>query len=363
MCGGTSVAGKSMPKANQQLIADRLNLSRATVSRCFSNHPGINPETRARVFALASKLGYVPLEKAKPRAHAGRLKLLDIAVLVCVDLPSFSNTDYGNPGEELLAGATEFARTKQISLDLHYVRPEDLHLDAPSYEQITAQRRRRWKGVLLIYPFPSSVMDELMATHPCVSLVEQYGSAALNCVDVDHFRGINKLMDRLMEVGHRRIGYFTQHYTVEASWSLRRHSAYAEKLVTLGIPYRAEDALNVQAQGRLSIGDTHARALEQTRAGVTAWVCGNDFEAYELIAFLQKSGVSVPGDVSVTGFDGIRKPAGAPLLSTVQIPYRQIGATGLRRLNDMVHRRFEAPQHILLDCELRKGETIGLPRK
>ncbi|MET0263421.1 MAG: LacI family DNA-binding transcriptional regulator, partial [Rariglobus sp.] len=245
-----------MPKPNQQFIATKLKLSRATVSRCFTNHPGINPQTRAKVFALASKLGYSPLEKSKPRAHAERLKLLDIAVLICVDLPNFDNTAYGNPGEEILTGVTEYARTKKISLDLHYVKPEDLHLDSPSYRKITPMRRRRWKGVLLVYPFPRTVVDELMAKYPCVSLVEQYGSTALDCVDVDHFRGVNKLMDRLLAQGHQRIGFFTHHYDVEASWALRRHSAYMEKLFSLGLPYNPDDALNIGLHNKLAYDAT-----------------------------------------------------------------------------------------------------------
>lgn len=352
-----------MPKPNQHLIATRLKLSRATVSRCFTNHPGINPQTRAKVFALASKLGYSPLEKSKPRAHAERLKLLDIAVLVCVDLPTFENTAYGNPGEEILTGVTEFARTKNIGLDLHYVKPEDLHLDSPSYRRITPVRRRRWKGVLLVYPFPRTVVDELTAKYPCVSLVEQYGSTQLDCIDVDHFRGVGKLMDRFMTHGHQRIGFLTHHYEVEAVWGLRRHSGYMEKLFSLGLPYNPADALNVGRHNILGYNETHERALELTREGVTAWLCASDYEAYQLIEFFKKNGLSVPRDVSVTGFDGIRKPPGAPLLSTVQIPYREIGLTGVKRLSDMINRRFDLPQHILLDCALREGETVGPARR
>jgi DNA-binding LacI/PurR family transcriptional regulator len=51
-------------------------MSRATVSRCFTNHPGISPETRAKVFDLASRLGYSHMEKAKPRAHSTKLQKL-----------------------------------------------------------------------------------------------------------------------------------------------------------------------------------------------------------------------------------------------------------------------------------------------
>ena len=52
-------------EVKQQLIADKLGISRTTVSRCFTNHAGINPDTRAAVFSLASELGYNYLEPRK----------------------------------------------------------------------------------------------------------------------------------------------------------------------------------------------------------------------------------------------------------------------------------------------------------
>lgn len=354
-----------MPKSNntQHEIAIALNLSRATVSRCFTNHPGISPETRAKVFDLASRMGYSHLENAKPRAHSPKFRQLSIGTLVCVDLPSFENTLYDNPGQEILTGVTEYFRTVDTTIDLHYVRTADRDLSSESYRRIATSRRRRWKGVLLIYPFPRPVVDELLATYPVVSLVEQYGSSSLNCVDVDHYRGISRIVDALCAAGHRRIGFFTWKYGVEASWALRRFSAYFEKLTSIGLPLRLEDVVMAKSPAPSSIEEARQTVLDRTRDGVTAWICAADHQAYDLIAWLEKQGVSVPHDVSVAGFDGIAPPAGAPLLSTVEIPFRQIGITGAKRLTDMVHKRFDAPQHILLDCNLRAGDTIATPAK
>ena len=346
-------------KVNQQLIANRLKLSRATVSRCFTNHPGINPDTRAKVFALASRLGYSHPEKRESAAHRRSAKRLSFGVLICVELPSFKHTDYGNPGQELLNGLSEFARVQDVRLDLHFVRPNVLHLDDPFYDHILSSRRRVWDGVVLIYPFPVSVVNELRARYPVVSLVEQYGAQPLDCVDVDHYRGISRLVDELTCLGHRRIGFSTWRYPVEASWALRRYSAFVEKLTAMGIELDPADVINVSHLSPLGVDAAHARALERTRDGVTAWICAADHQAYDLITFFKKSGLQIPQDVSVAGFDGITRPAGAPLLSTVQIPYRQIGLTGGKRLLDLVMKRFESNQHILLNCELRVGETIA----
>jgi LacI family transcriptional regulator len=348
-----------MTDINQQLIADKLNISRATVSRCFTNHPGISPKTRAQVFSLAAKLGYTHLEKRVDERPKRNERSLAFGVLVCVELPSFEHTAYANPGQELLNGLSDFARGQDVRLDLNFVRPQDLHLTAPSYARITGTRRRIWQGVILIYPFPRTIVEELAGKYPVVSLVEQYSGAPLNCVDVDHHRGIGKLIDRLRGLGHERIGFFTYRYPVEASWSLRRFGAYVEHLTAQGLPVRLEDTISVGPRNAEPWGAARDHALERTRHGVTAWICANDHQAYELIAHFQKHGLRVPQDVSVTGFDGIARPAAAPDLSTVQIPYHQIGVTGGKRLLDLIDKRFGAHQHILLDCDLHEGATIG----
>ena len=102
-----------------------------------------------------------------------------------------------------------------------------------------------------------------------------------------------------------------------------------------------------------------AHAAERTRNGVTAWVCAADHQAYDLIRGFQQCGIRVPEDVSVTGFDGIETPAGCPELGTIQIPFREIGATGTQRLVERVRKRFGSTQHVLIDCPFKAGASVG----
>jgi LacI family transcriptional regulator len=148
---------------------------------------------------------------------------------------------------------------------------------------------------------------------------------------------------------------------VQASWALRRYGAYLEKLTALGLKPRLEDAVLAEGMDDAGLEAAREAVLRLTREGVTAWICAADHQAYDLITWLGRQGISVPRDVSVAGFDGIARPRGAPALSTIEIPYRQIGLIGAKRLADMVNKRFDVPQHILLDCGLRAGETIGPP--
>ena len=351
-----------MPKINQQYIAEQLQISRATVSRCFTNHPGINPKTRALVFALASRMGYSHSEKREPAVHQRKKKRLTFGVLVCVDLPNFERTGYGNPGQELLNGLSEVARVQDVKLDLHFVRPEDLHLDSPSYAKVTASVRRMWDGVVLIYPFPQTIVDELRQKYPVVSLVEQYGQSPLDCVDVDHHRGIERLVDHLQDKGHRRIGFFTWRYPVEAGWAMRRYGAYVEMMVARGLDIRPEDAINVDPRRQLSLVDAHAEVIRLTRAGVTAWMCAADHQAFDLLKAMEAAGLRVPQDVSITGFDGLESPKGRPKLTSVDIPFHQIGVIGGKRLLDLIQKRFDSQQHILLNCDLVPGGTVSEPQ-
>ena len=352
--------GDADSKINQQFIAGQLGISRTTVSRCFTNHPGINPVTRARVFELAAQLGYQHMEtKAPARARKKPGAGKRVGVLVCTDLDEYFRPDYESPGLKLCAGVSEFAQVHKVRLDLHYVDPKEKSLDAPSYRKITALHRREWDGVVLIYPFPREIIDTIGRTFPMVSLVEQYGTSDFNCVDVDHHKGMAVLMDRLAALGHERIGFYTRRYEVEAQWSLRRFSAYVEKLSRMGGWLREEDTVNVHPQQDMALEESFDYVRERREAGVKAWVCAADHQAYDLILGLRERGLRVPEDISITGFDGIAKPAWAPLLTTIVVPSREIGYTGGKRLLDVIGKRFDPPQHILIASRLQEGETAG----
>jgi len=349
-----------MSSVNQQQIANRLNMSRTTVSRCFTNHPGINPTTRSRVFAVAAKLGYQYLQPRNPPKKA--VKTRPVGVLICSEEEEYSRPDYESPGVEILPGVSEYAQLHNWQIEVHFVSPLDTSISDPSYAKITALKRRLWSGLILIYPFPPSVIEELVARFSCVSLVEQYGKVSLDCVDADRFKSISLLIDRLRQRGHTRIGFFSRRYAVEPVWSYRRFSAYVEKLTRLGLPYIPQDIIHLDISSPETIDEGYRLVVNRMQDGVTAWICAADHQAYDLIVALAQRGYQVPRDVSVTGFDGILRPQGAPLLETVRIPYYEIGYAGSRRLSDRIHKRFESSQQILLECRLQEGETIGPKR-
>ncbi len=352
-----------MPAVNQQLIAEKLQISVATVSRCFTSHPGINPLTRAKVFQLAAELGYTHQEmrsgQSSQKATLKQSSKMTFGVLICSEEEEYYRNDYQNPSEQILAGITECAQVHQLKVDVHLVDPKAVAMEDPSYLKIE-KLRRRWNGILLVYPFPTSVLEELALKMPLVSLVEQFGHTGIDCVDVDHGKGIFATIEHLREHGHRRIGFFTRNYTVEASWSFRRYAAFIETMARLRLPVSPKDIVNMFPCRDFTDAESLDYAAERTRSGVTAWVCAADHQAYELVKGLKQRGLETPRHVSITGFDGIVASKGCPRLSTIEIPFREIGATGTLRLMARVRKQFGSTQHVLIDGRLRPGATVGM---
>lgn len=316
--------------------------------------------TRARVFQLAAEIGYVHLQMRKPRKPGRQGARKTLGVLICTAEEEYNRTDYQNPSEQILAGVTECAHLNGADVELRLIDPKSCTLDDPAFLEIE-ELCKRWDGLLLVYPFPNEILDYLALRVPLVSLVEQFDHSGIDCVDVDHYKGIASVVELLVQEGHRRIGFFTRRYEVEASWSYRRHSAFIEAMVRLRLPVAAKDIINVFPARETDEETSIDHAAKRTLEGVTAWVCAADHQAYDLIHGLEKRGIRVPDQVSVTGFDGIDVPAGSPDLTTVIIPFREIGMTGTQRLIERISKRFGSTQHVLINCRLRNGATVAPP--
>jgi len=132
-------------------------------------------------------------------------------------------------------------------------------------------------------------------------------------------------------------------------------------MARLKLKVRSQDVIGMFPQCSKSVSEGIASAVERTRHGVTAWVCAADHQAYDLIRGLRIKGLKVPKDVSVTGFDGIERKRSRPALTTVEIPFREIGMTGAERLSARMQKRFHGKQHVYISGKLRTGTTVKGP--
>lgn len=349
-----------MKQVKQQEIASKLNLSRATVSRCFTNHPGINPFTRALVFETATELGYHHLSS---RTKNKQIENKVFGVLICTSEKEYNRSDYINSGQSIFKGIAEYSQLKNIKLSVHFLDPSITSINSTNFKEVLNNYSKLWDGIIMIHPLPKEIVDYLVLRYPCVSTVEQRSSVNLNCIDIDHYQGISYLIDYLYESGHRRIAFYSIKYKFLQSWVLRRAGAYFEKMTRLGLNIEQSDMINVRPDEMVSLEESFDMAVKAIKHGVTAFVCAADHQAYELIKGLKKRNYRVPEDISICGFDGVEIPNNSQQICTVKIPNYDIGYFATERLLEFSRKRFSSTHHTLLACNIIKGSTVQMSQK
>ena len=344
-----------MKQVKQQEIARKLKLSKATVSRCFTNHPGINPQTRALVFETATELGYHHLSS---RTIKNEVEQKVFGVLISTSEEEYNRSDYINSGKDIFKGISEYSQLKNIKLSIHFLDPLITSINSDNFKEILNLYGKLWDGIIMVHPLPKEVVDYLVLRYPCVSTVEQRSSVNLNCIDLDHYQGMSYLIDYLFESGHRQIAFYSIKYKFLQSWVLRRAGAYFEKMTRLGLNIDLRNMINVRPNEMVSLEESFDKAAKAIEGGATAFVCAADHQAYELIKGLEKRGYRVPEDVSICGFDGTKIANSSQQVCSVKIPNHDIGYFATERLFEYSKKRFSSTHHTLLACSIIKGNTV-----
>lgn len=318
-----------MRAPSQHLLAKRLKLSRATVSRALANHPALSAETRAKVQALAAELGYrgTPTRSVRRTADAPPLKLG-----VLIGDPLVAADQIALP--EILEGIRARARLDRAEVDILPFAPGETTPLAGRRRLFGHIRAEGWRGALLLYPFPEATVSMLADKLSVVSVLHECADERIDTVDTDH-GAVRELVARLVALGHRRIGFASWRYSAGGLWASRRFAAYAEALFGHGLPLDPAWVCNIgpaslPCPAAADLADAVAAATR--RDHVTAWVCAADHQAHQLVADLAARGLRTPRDVSITGFDGQPTPEGLPALTTVAVPNADIGASAAARL-------------------------------
>lgn len=297
-------------------VARAAGVSHQTVSRVLNHHPSVRPETRDRVQAAIAQLGYRrnPIARAlvTRRTHT-------IGVLA--------------PASNLFGPASVVSAVEQaarshgwyVSLaSLSDFEPESV---AAAIEHFVGQQV---DGLVLVAPVPSAV-DACSAAALDVPTVlvatDAQPSAAYEVVAIDQELGGRLAVRHLLELGHRSVA----HLAGPIDWldAAARLRGWRAELSRSGIAPPDVLAGDWSAASGFRVG----RELVDSGELPSAVFAANDLMAIGLIRALVEGGVSVPGEVSVVGFDDI-DGAGytLPPLTTVRQDLVTLGRVGVERL-------------------------------
>ncbi|HEV2446812.1 MAG TPA: LacI family DNA-binding transcriptional regulator [Candidatus Sulfopaludibacter sp.] len=292
---------------NLEQVARRAKVSTATVSRVLNNASVVKSSTRARVMKAIEELKYHPNLHARSLA-GGKSRTLGVIV---------SNME--NP--------FFFDIYKTIESDAHERGYEVVmaNTDYRSEQLVTSVRLmigRRVMGLAaIVSEMAPELIDELTESRTPVVFYD-VGASRRNITNirVDYRRGIEKVVDYLHSLGHRRLG-FVGHHAVLGPINERM------KAVMDAVARIPELEVRTTADADTLEGGRQAtRLLLATGFQPTAIICVNDVTAVGALRELRERGLRVPQDVSVTGFDNVKLSEFCyPALTTVHIPRERIG--------------------------------------
>lgn len=351
-------------------VASVAGVSTATVSRYFRQPEKVAEATREKIRSVVVALGYVPSGSARGLAARrtgvfglctwGRHEPDEFALPPLEEgAPVSISRDVAEPrlyplfADEVLRGAQLECTVRGFALMLGWGE------DDPGHAMISEVAGRVDGLVVLPGVVPDEVLEHVARRIPVVVLADPPGAGSpLSHVTVDNVGGMRAMTDHLLDAHGLRDLWFVGLQERRSADGAERFQGFRSALRAAQLPVPDEP----QLRGTGFRVDARAMAEEMLRGGnlPEAIVCGSDQVALGVIDVLVRNGVQVPGDVAVTGFDGL--DAGRflrPGLTTVRQPMDALGRVAVELLTDQVSQGRRAPAHRQLPVQVVLRESCG----
>lgn len=280
---------------NVKLIAQKAGVSTATVSRVLNQSPRVSPGVRAKVWEVIHQEGWTPNPAARTLSR-GKTHLIGIV------LPGI-NTYFEDPVEAL----NRFFRPRGYGL---VVTPLSYEKASPEQEvaNIHLLSEKQVDGIVF---FPTrddpqvwEALKGFQSKIPVVILGKDWRDQGFSSVFFDDAQGMSQLLDHLIDLGRRKVAFIGgSEYDRTAQIRRRVWDDYRAKgLLVSGKGW------NYQGWFEIPSGYKGAKEIWETSSGQEppdALVAANDMMALGALRYFRESGIRVPEDVALAGFDGL----------------------------------------------------------
>jgi LacI family transcriptional regulator len=320
-----------------------------TVSRVINDEKNVRSTTRDSVLASIDALGYSPNQAARSLAGADT-----IHVGILYDNP---RTTYVSTF--LIGGLqqTSLRNVQLVVMQSQTPREAEMAIDRFAASGID--------GVILPPPL-SDWMPVVSALDrhdiPTVLVATGRPHSTCSAVGIDDYLASRAMVEHLLDLGHERIGFIAGDPNQEASQ--RRLEGYRDILDERG--FAVDESLIAYGMFTFRSGVDSAERLLDQEPRPTAIFASNDDMAAAAIAVAERSGLDVPRDLTVCGFDDTPIAERLlPELTTIRQPIEEMSRQAVDHLITMIRARREgehtARQHIVLDYELVRRHSDAPP--
>jgi DNA-binding LacI/PurR family transcriptional regulator len=327
-------------------VAKKVGVSEATVSRVLNNKAGVSGSTREAVLTALDVLGY-----ERPTQLRG-----ERARLIGLVLPELQNPIFPALAEVIGGALAQRGFTPVLCIRTAGGLSEADYVSMLLDQQVS--------GVV----FAGGHCAEVNAPHehyrllrsrgiPVVLLNAAIDDLAFPGVSTDDVIAAGQAYDHLASLGHRRIGLLAG--PEDHVPSRRKLAGFTERARLAagddGAPAPVEHAL-------FSLEGGQAATSRLLRHGVTGVICGSDVLALGAIRAIRRAGLSVPGDVSVVGYDDSAfMNCTDPPLTTVRQPIESMGKAAVALLVNQIENMAVYPEELLFEPELVVRGSTGRP--
>ena len=330
-------------------LAKLTNTSPATVSLALNGKAGVSGTTRERVIKAAEENGYI-LPKRTAALPSSIIRLVAVSKPNTSGIHNFRTTFFAEIINYIQTRCSELNYSMIYSMVPH----SDFLQSILNLETIQPSC-----GIIVLGTYLESSEVPLLQQLPVpfVLLDRNCTIHNLNSVSINNFSGAYLAVEKLISCGHTRIGYISSSpnvYNLE-----ERRSGFLSALRTHDLSLAPQDIIPTNSYS--SDGVQRLKAALSDRSDIpTAFFCENDYTALSLVSALIQLGYSVPGDVSVIGFDDVPECSlTTPPLSTVHVDRQALATAAVDRLHLLMTSPNITSQSILVNVSIRMRASVA----
>lgn len=302
-------------------VAQKANVSIATVSRVLNNLTGYSDKTKQKVNQAIKELGYQPNAIARGLINK---RTQTIGVMFPKVSSAFSS--------DLLHGIDEFAHDSNYSVVV--CNTDNDGKRTMKYLQLL--REKQVDGIIFSSEVLSKEYYEVLESMkiPVVLVSSQTDFAKVPYVKVDDYQAVHDAIQYLISKGHRKIAMISG-TKGDPIAGTPRVQGYRKALEANGIAF--DSSRLVYGDFSFESGSRAMEALLRKAGEVTAVFAASDEMAIGALSAALKHGLNVPEDISIMGYDDL-KPAQmvTPPLTTVRQPLYEMGKIASEKLIGMI---------------------------
>lgn len=340
-----------MEKLTIKDIAKMAGVSHTTVSRALNGAQNIRPETYAKIMELCRATGYTP------NAAARQLKRSDSGAIGII-VPDISNAFFCELTRHLEWMARQEGRNVFISSSFYDYEIED--------QNIRALMENRVSGIILSGVGDQTYLrlQDYLGKIPIVFLGDNLPEGMVSQITVNNYEGTRMATRYLISLGHRDLMFLGGRDS--SVTHRRRHQGFLDAsskasdvhydIFTMLSGSRIEDGYRT--------GLTYfTRCIEENRPIATGILCISDHFALGVMQAAVETGVDIPGQVSLIGFDDVSFASLPKIqLTTISQPKEEICSAAVQTLEDLIR----ADGHAPISCKtiqpvLVRRDTCGPP--